>query len=123
VETVDTTHANLDHANARNVTVTGNMYNGVVDRMQNPVTVSVVRSVPDAVWVNDVSEFLPFGGRTRTVTAVIAQGAVRDSANIAIYDLPYSQIGQSTGGVAFSLTWSKPVKGKVNATVRCDNPT
>ncbi len=123
VETVDTTHADIDHTRARNVTVTGNMYNGVADRMQNPVTVTVTRTGPNATWTSDVSEYLPFGGRTRTVTAVIAQGALRDSSNIAVYDLPYSLIGQSTGGVAFSLTWSKPVMGKVNATVRCDVPT
>ena len=123
VEIVDTTHADLDHSKARNVTVTGNMYNGVINRMQNPVTVSVSRSGANISWARDVSEFLPFGGQTRTVTAVVPEGIISNASNVGIYDLPYTSVGQGAEGTEFNLTWSTPVKGKINATVRCDDPT
>ncbi len=123
VETVDTTHADLDHSKARNVTVTGNMFNGVTNRMQNPVTVTVTRAGPNLSWARDVSEFLPFGGQTRTVVAAVPVGQMKDGSNTPVFEQPYTAVGQGTGGVEFSITWSKPVKGKVNVTVRSDDPT
>jgi hypothetical protein len=123
VEIVDTAHADLDHSKTRNVNVTGNMYNGVTNRMQNPVTVTVSRSGPNQTWGRDVSEFLPFGGRTRTVTSVIPEGIIRNAANSGVYDLPYTTVGQGVESAEFNLHWSTPVKGKVNVTVRSDDPT
>ena len=123
VEVADTTHAVLNHSKARNITVTGNMYNGVTARMQNPVTVTVSRSGTNTSWLRDVSEFLPFGGRTRTVTAAIPEGIMQDASNAGVFEQPYAKIGQGTGGTEFELTWSKPVKGNMNVTVRCDDPT
>lgn len=123
VEMVDTTHADLDHSKARNVTVTGNMYNGVINRMQNPVTVTVSRSGANTSWTKDVSEFLPFGGRTRTVTGIVPEEAIKDVLNAVVYEQPYASVGQGTNGVEFDVTWSKPVKGKVQVTVRSDDPT
>jgi pectate lyase-like protein len=123
VETVDTTHADLVHSKARNVTVTGNMFNGVSNRMQNPVTVPVARPGTNISWGRDVSEFLPFGGQTRTVISAIPEGPIRDASNAVVYEQPYATVGQGTNGVEFNITWSKPVKGKINVTVRSDDPT
>lgn len=123
VETVDTTHAVLDHAKARNVTVTGNMFNGITNRMQNPVTVTVSRAGANTSWARDVSEFLPFGGQTRTVVAAVPEGQIKDASNVPVFEQPYTAVGQGTAGVAFDITWSKPVKGKINVTVRSDDPT
>ncbi|MBE9477186.1 MAG: right-handed parallel beta-helix repeat-containing protein, partial [Proteobacteria bacterium] len=122
VETVDTTHAGLDHTKTRNLTIKGNMFNGVASRMQNPVTISVTRNTPDISWAEDVSEFLPFGGRTRKVSAAIAEGQISDASSQAVFEQPYATVGQGAGGVEFNLTWSKAVSGKVHVTLRSDNP-
>jgi hypothetical protein len=123
VEIVDTTHADLDHSKTRNLTVTGNMYNGVTNRMQNPVTIAVTRNTPDISWVEDVSEFLPFGGRVRKVVAAIPEGQISDALSQAVFEQSYATVGQGTGGVEFNLIWSKAVSGKVHVTLRSDNPT
>ncbi len=123
VEIADTTHAALDHGKARNVTVTGNMYNNINARMQNPVSVTALGSAPTASWEVDVSEYLPFGGQTRTVIAAIPEGQIIDAANQPVFEQPYATVGQGAGGAAIDLIWSKPVTGKMQVTVRCDNPT
>jgi hypothetical protein len=123
VEVADTTHAVLVHGKARNVNVTGNMYNNINSRMQNPVTVSAAVSAPTASWDVDVSEFLPFGGKTRNVIAAIPDGQIMDGVNQPVFEQPYATTGLGVGEASINLTWSKPVSGKVNVTVRCDNPT
>ncbi len=122
VETVDTTYAGLDHTRTRNLTVTGNVYHSVSDRMENPVTVSVSRSSANQSWGNDVSGSLPFGGRTKIVTAIVPDGQMLDAANNGVFDQPYASVGQGSNGSEFNVTWSKPVKGRVQVTVRSDTP-
>ena len=122
VEIVDTTHADLDHNRTRNLTVTGNIYHSVNERMENPVTVSVSRSSPNQSCGNDVSEHIPFGGRTRTVTAIVPEGQMQDAANLGVFEQPYASVGQGSNGSEFNVTWSKPVKGKIQVTVRSNAP-
>lgn len=122
VETVDMTYAGLDHTRTRNLTVTGNVYHSVSDRMENPVTVSVSRSSANQSWGNDVSGSLPFGGRTKIVTAIVPDGQMLDATNNGVFDQPYASVGQGSNGSEFNVTWSKPVKGRVQVTVRSDTP-
>jgi len=122
VDFVDTTYADLDHARARNVTVTGNTYHSINDRMENPVTVSVSRSSVNQSWGNDISEHIPFGGVTRTVTAIVPEGPMLDASNNGVFEQPYASVGQGSNGTGFNVTWSKPVKGRIQVTVRSDTP-
>lgn len=123
VEFADTTHAVLDHGKARNVTVTGNMYNNIDNRMQNPVSVTASSFAPTVFWEVDISEYLPFGGQTRAVVAAIPEGQIIDAASQPVFEQPYATVGQGLDGSSIDLTWSKPVIGKMQVTVRCDNPT
>ncbi len=122
VDIVNTTHADLNHTRTRNLTVTGNTYHSVNERMENPAIVSVSRSSPNQSWANDVSEHLPFGGRTKTITAIVPEGQVLDAANRGVFEQPYASVGQGSNGTEFNVTWSKPVKGRVQVTVRSDTP-
>ncbi|PCH96949.1 MAG: hypothetical protein COB84_04245 [Rhodobacteraceae bacterium] len=122
VETVDTSHADLDHSKAKNVTVTGNMFYNITNRMKNPLTVKVNRGSANATWTVNVAGNMPFGSATRVVTSVMARGALKNSSNQVVSNMPYSNVGVGAGGGSFELVWPQATKGLVYATVRCDEP-
>lgn len=123
VDMVDTTFADLDRSRYVDVTVSGNTFHGITRQFQNPITVPVVYNSVSSVWEQDLSEFLPFGGQARVVTAVVPEGRIKSASNGTVYSLPYcaGRIGANEQSVR--LNWSEPVSGKVFVTARGDAPT
>jgi hypothetical protein len=73
-------------------------------------------------WAVNSNNLLPFGGRARNVTAVVAEGAITNAAGAAQFVAPYAQVEQGVGGQFANLKWPGPVKGRVQVTLRVDNP-
>jgi hypothetical protein len=122
IEGVDTTFATLDFTRMRNLVMEANAFNGVNQLTQSPVMVEHNQSTAADTWVVNAAAFLPFGGRARNVQSVVAEGAVTNASNAAQWSMPYVLVEQgSTGGEAH-LKWQVPVKGRVQVTVRVDNP-
>ena len=68
------------------------------------------------------NNLLPFGGRARNVVAVVAEGAITNGAGAAQFVAPYAQVEQGAGGQFANLKWPSAVKGRVQVTLRVDNP-
>ena len=122
VEGVDTTHAALDFSRFRNLVVEANAFNGVNAITQSPVMIQHDQNTAADTWVLDAAAFLPFGARARNVQAVVTEGPIETAGNVKDYTMPYVETEQGLGGTLAHLRWSRALKGRVHATIRCDNP-
>ncbi|TGD43482.1 right-handed parallel beta-helix repeat-containing protein [Pseudotabrizicola sediminis] len=123
VDAVDTTHATLDFSRFRNVSFGSNAFNGVSQIAMNPLTILHTQNTEAATWVVDGGAFMPFGARVRNTQSLVADGAITNAAGVAQYVMPYVQNEQGADRNLAHLRWPVAVKGKVLATLRCDNPT
>jgi hypothetical protein len=123
VEAVDTTFANLDFSRFRNVVFMNNTYNGISDQTFSPVTINHTQSSNATTWTIDTDDVLPFGGFARNVTAVVADGEITDSGSQTVFDAPWSNPEHGLNKDQVQLKWSRACSGKVNVTIRVDNPT
>ncbi|MFT6696508.1 MAG: hypothetical protein ACJAXU_002014 [Paracoccaceae bacterium] len=122
VEETDTSFGTLLQDSFRNITVQGNTYNNIEDRMYNPAIVEIEFTASNNEWLADMEQYLPFGGKARRVVGVMAHNQIENDAGTKIYTMPYAVAGLGTNGTEIKLHWSEAVKGKVYATVRVDNP-
>ncbi|RUS63193.1 right-handed parallel beta-helix repeat-containing protein [Pseudorhodobacter sp. E13] len=122
VDAVDTTHATLDYSRFRNVIIEANTYNGVNQITQSPVTIQHDQNTEASIWLVDTAGFLPFGSRARNVMGLVKENAVRNASNVIDYTMPYCETERGTDGRMIQLRWQQAVRGRVQATIRCDNP-
>ena len=92
-------------------------------RDAHPLTILHTQNTEAATWVVDGGAFMPFGARVRNTQSLVADGAITNASNVAQYVMPYVQNEQGTGRNLVHLRWPTAVKGKMLATIRCDNPT
>jgi len=122
VEHVNTSFASFAVENYRNLVFEGNAFNGVAQVTMSPLIVEHTQSTPADTWVVAGTGFMPFGGRARNVTALVAEGAITNTSNAAQYVMPYTLTEKGSGGQSVHLKWPSAVKGKMQVTLRCDNP-
>ncbi len=120
VERVDTAHADLDYSRFRDFTIAGNTFNNVESGFANPVVLRHVQAGDDTVWRIDAAPFLPFGGRARRVTAIAADGPIRNAANQKRHDWPYAEAQKGADASEVELRWPEAVHGEVLVTVHVD---
>ena len=122
IETIDTTYATLAFNSFRSVVFDGNTFNGVSQITQSPLLIEHVQNTAADTWTVDGSAYLPFGARARNVTSVVAEGPISNASNVTQWVSPYVLTEQGTGQSKVALKWPSAVKGRVLATIRCDNP-
>ncbi len=122
VETVNTSFASFDAGSFRNIVFEGNAFNGVTQVTTSPLIIEHNQASVSDTWVVNGSGYLPFGGRARNVTAMVAEGAITNSASAAQFVMPYVLVEQGSGGQSAHLKWPTSVKGRMQVTIRCDNP-
>ena len=76
-------------------------------------------SIP-CVWRS--APHLPFRGQARKVVGIAAQNEIKNSLNTGVSTMPYVVKNLGTEGTEIKLHWTETVKGKVQVTVRADNP-
>ena len=123
VDEVDTTFADFDYTRMQRIIFEGNTFHGIDFETQNPFVGEFTQSSVDETWSIETENHLPFGGRARTVEAVLPVGAIRNGSNDAVFVQPYAEPEQGTNDDKFYLVWPEPVRGKVRYSVRMDEPT
>jgi hypothetical protein len=114
--------ASFASANYRNLVFEGNAFNGVTQVTMSPLIIEHTQSTAADTWVINGTGYMPFGGRARNVTALVAEGAITNASNAAQYVMPYTAVEQGTGGQSAHLRWPVAVRGRMQVTLRCDNP-
>ena len=122
IEKVDTTYATLAYTSFRNVIFEANSFNGITQATASPVLIEHTQNTAAATWTVDSGGYLPFGSRARNVASLVAEGVVTNSADAAVYTNPYVAVEQGSAGDQVQVKWSGAVKGKMQVTLRCDNP-
>ncbi|MBU2983445.1 right-handed parallel beta-helix repeat-containing protein [Lentibacter algarum] len=122
VERVDTSFAGFDLSRMRNVNWRDNMYNSVGVATVNPLVKTHEQVSNSDTWVVEGAPQLPFGGWVRKVEAVVAEGAIRNSANVKRYEMPYVELAQGANNDEAHVKWAQAVRGTVVVTMRVDNP-
>ena len=123
VDKVDTSIADLDRTRYADVNFHSNTFHAVQQQAQNPITLPVIRSSPDATWEEDLTPYLPFGGKARVVQSVMPDGRIRNASNGTVWEMPYGEAGLGSDGQTVRVVWPVAAKGKVFVTARCDAPT
>lgn len=121
VDGVDDSIAPLDLNRTADLEFKGNVFQGIVKRTENPISVRAVEGSAVQNWNVDLSDFLPFGAPVKYALSVLPDGPLRSSSNVVIYSAPYAQGYHSVGGQTLRVTWSQAVKGAAYVTARCDN--
>lgn len=122
VDSVNTSFASFEVGNYRNVVFEGNAFNGVTQVTMSPLIIEHNQSSVSDTWVVNGSGYLPFGGRARNVTGIVAEGAITNSSGTPQFTMPYVLVEQGSGAQSAHLKWNTPVRGRVQVTIRCDNP-
>lgn len=122
IESVDTTYGSLNYASFRNVIFEGNTFNNVSQPTSSPVLVEHNQSTAADTWVVDASAYLPFGSRARNVVALVAEGAISNASNVTQNVMPWVAVEQGAAGNLAHIRWTTAVKGRMQVTLRCDNP-
>ncbi|WP_095588660.1 glycosyl hydrolase family 28-related protein [Actibacterium ureilyticum] len=123
IDHVDTTYATLDWTRARNITVQGNAFNGVTQTISNPVSLKFDINSAQTVWNCSFDGYLPFDGRLRNVTALVAEDPITDGGGTNVYHMPYVRTETGAAQNEAQVNWPVAVRGSVLLTGRVDNPT
>ena len=122
IEAVDNSIADLDMSRMRNIQFEGNTFNGVDQPTINPATLEFQQSADAISWVLDPSGYMPFGGWTRNVSAIVPEGAITDAGGSVQFASPFVTAQHGSSANLVQLTWPISCKGKVVMTTRMDNP-
>jgi len=123
VETADTTNGTLDFSRFRNISFGANSFNGVTQLVMNPLTILHTQNTAADTWVVDGGAFMPFQSRVRNTQSLVAEGAIVNASNAPQFAMPYVLNEQGGNRNLVHVRWPSAVRGKVLATLRCDNPT
>jgi hypothetical protein len=122
-EAVDTTNGTLDYSRFRNITFAANSFNGINQLTMSPMPILHTQNTASDTWVVDGGAFMPFGARVRNTQSIVADGAVTNASNVTQYAMPFVLNEQGSNRNLVHVRWPMAVRGKVLATIRCDNPT
>ncbi|MEM1078508.1 MAG: glycosyl hydrolase family 28-related protein [Pseudomonadota bacterium] len=122
VDGVDSSIAPLDVSRTRNVTFDANAYNAVDRITVNPVTLPLEQNTEARQWVLSTDGYLPFEGRARFVTGVIAEGNITTTTGQLVYAMPTMNFNHGPDKDQVRLNWPEECKGTVHVTVRADRP-
>ncbi|PXW68793.1 pectate lyase-like protein [Loktanella sp. PT4BL] len=120
VEHVDTTFADLDYSRTRSFVFTGNTFHNVNEPVSNPAVLTHTQATEASTWVMETATALPFAGRALTVESVMPDGAITNTGDTRVHDLPWAEGEQGSSLRDVHLNWSQPVKGQVRYSVRMD---
>lgn len=122
VEKIDTTHADLNYWGFRNIVFEANTFNGVDQRVQNPAIIEYSQVTNAQIWEIPFADTLPFGGLTRRVTALVADGMITSGGTTRVDAMPYTERTSGVDNNEVWLNWPVACKGKVQVTARIDRP-
>lgn len=122
IERVDTSFADLDYNNMRNIRFQGNMFNGIDVYVANPLLVTHEQASASDGWVLPAIQGLPFGGWTKSVESLVAETALTNAAGQQVGEMPWVQTQVGGANRQLRLNWTVPVRGRVSLLARMDRP-
>ncbi|RJL18616.1 glycosyl hydrolase family 28-related protein [Paracoccus siganidrum] len=122
IDRVDTSIADLDYNNMRNVQFEGNMFNGIDTYVANPLMLTHTQATASNAWTIPVAQGLPFQGWTKSVQSVVAETQLTSASGAQVSEMPWVQTQVGASNRQLRLNWSTPVRGRVAIFARMDRP-
>lgn len=122
IDRVDTSIADLNYNNMRNLQFQANTFNGVNTYVANPLMIQVSQNNPGANWTTGNITGLPFQGWAKSVQSVVAETALLAADNSRVDASPNVQFEVGSARRQIRLSWAQPLKGRVCVYVRMDRP-
>lgn len=122
IDRVDTSFADLDYNNMRNIQFEGNMFNGIDTYVANPLMLTHTQSTASNAWTVPVIQGLPFQGWTKAVQSVVAETALTTAGGARVSEMPWVQTQVGGSNRQLRLNWTTPVRGRVAIFARMDRP-
>lgn len=122
IERVDTSIADLNYNNMRNLQFEGNIFNGIQNYVSNPLMLQHNQTSPSATWTLPVIDGLPFKGWAKSVQSVIAETPITLGDGTRVDATPWVQTEIGTTRRQVRLNWASPTKGRVSIYARMDRP-
>ena len=122
IDRVDTSIADLNYNNMRNLQFQANTFNGIDTYVANPLMIQVSQNNPGANWTTNNITGLPFQGWAKSVQSVVAETALLTGDNTRVDASPNVQFEVGGARRQIRLSWAQPLKGRVCVYVRMDRP-
>lgn len=122
IERVDTSIADLDYGKMRNIQFEGNIFNGIVNYVSNPLMVQHEQNTASNTWTLPAIDGLPFQGWARTVQSLVIEGPITTGNGARSDAQPFVQTEIGGAKRQIRLNWGQSVKGSVSIFARMDRP-
>ncbi|MCT4333843.1 hypothetical protein MU516_13325 [Paracoccus sp. YLB-12] len=122
IERVDTSIADLDYNNMRNVQFEANTFNGISNYVSNPLMVQHTQNSLSSSWTLPVIQGLPFQGWAKSIQSVILEGPITNASGNRLDAMPWVQGFVGSSKRQIRVNWSTPVKGNICVYARMDRP-
>ena len=99
-----------------------NTFSNVSQPTSSPVMVEHTQNTAADTWIVDAAAYLPFASRARNVMSLVAEGPVTNAANVWLNVMPWVVTEQGPAGNLINIRWTTAVRGRMQVTLRCDNP-
>ncbi len=120
VERIDTSFAAIDPSKFRDIHFSGNNFNNINVRTENPAHLSHTENTAASSWRIPTQGALPFGGYAKTLQSLAPQGELKNNSNQRTYDFPSSRGQRGNAKNEIDLYWPQATKGNVGVSIRCD---
>ena len=120
VDGVDSSIAGLDNGLHRAVSVQGNSFHNVAQRIETPLRIRHAQNTAAGTWSIPTNGALPFGGRVLACDSVVLIGSVQTAGNIDRFVSPHVDLQQGPASDEATLSWGEALKGEVQVSLRMD---
>jgi hypothetical protein len=122
VERVGDSIAGLGFGRTRNVEFSGNTFNGIGQNKINPASLQFNQPGAATNRVLNVGGYLPFGGWSRKVAEIVANGPILNGSGQAVFSMPCVTVNDRPNQNLERLTSPQAVSGRVQVTARAERP-
>lgn len=122
IDRVDTSIADLNYTNMRNLQFEANTFNGINTYVANPLMIQFNQSNVNANWTIPVIQGLPFQGWAKSVQSVVNETALLNAAGERVDANPQVQVEVGSTRRQIRLTYAQPLRGRVCIYARMDRP-
>ncbi|WP_410217870.1 glycosyl hydrolase family 28-related protein [Paracoccus sp. (in: a-proteobacteria)] len=122
IDRVDTSIADLNYNNMRNLQFEANTFNGIDTYVSNPLMIQLTQGNASATWTSALLSGLPFKGWAKSVQSVVTETMLQTNDGTRVDASPTVGVEQGSTKRQIRLTWAQPVKGKVCIYARMDRP-
>ena len=120
IDRVDTTFADIDRNQLRDIVIEGNSFNNIRETTQNPLYVRHDQNTAAATWTVECTPGLFLDGRAQKVLSVVPITRLRNAANQTVFPGYYVEAEKGTKGNQVQIFWQEPVHGEVMLVVSCE---